>query len=126
MVCEMIFGLYSGGTNQLNQTYMATQGNVTISPTQVTYKGKTLDKVSIASMDYKEPSGWPMALIRNFAKYGMLVIVLIGIPMAIYNAAQDVNNYRVVIQLKNKKANKDRFVTWYLTRDEWGFMKNNY
>ncbi|HTA62867.1 MAG TPA: hypothetical protein VK835_10445 [Bacteroidia bacterium] len=106
---------------------MATLEKVTLSPNSISFKGKSIDKKDIYEIEYKEPKGLFMAIFSNIFKYAILMIFVVGIPLAIYEMYLDVKFYRVIITLRQQdNKGKKKIKTWWMSKAEHDFIRENY
>lgn len=108
---------------------MATFQNVSVSNTSVTFKNKSINKIEILSIEYEKPKNIIWAIASNVLKYAMLIIFIVGIPIAIYYIYMDIKYCRVILNMRNHVKNSNRADSrpkYYVTAEEMQFLKENY
>lgn len=108
---------------------MATFQNVGVSDTAVMFKNKSINKKEILSIEYEKPKNIVWAITSNILKYAMLIIFLVGIPVAIYYIYLDMKYCRVILNMKNYVKNSKRAddrPKYYVSAEEMQFLKENY
>lgn len=108
---------------------MATFQNVGVSETSITFKNKSINKKDILSVEYEKPKNIVWAIASNVLKYVMLIIFIVGIPVAIYYIYMDMKYCRVILNMRNHVKNSNRADSrpkYYVTAEEMQFLKDNY
>jgi hypothetical protein len=106
---------------------MSTQQNATVSPNAVTYEGKSFNKKDVHTIEYKEPKSMAMSIISNVSQYSFLIILVVGIPFAVMAIMRDTKKHRVILTLKEHDSKgKKKIVTWYVSKEESDYIRENY
>jgi hypothetical protein len=101
--------------------------NVTVTSNALTYKKKSINRRVIHKIEYANPKNIVWAIISNVAKYIVLMVFVIGIPICIYVIYKDVKSYRVIVTLQETdRKGKAKVETFYMTKEEHDFIKENY
>lgn len=106
---------------------METKLNVSTNSNSITIKGKSFNRHSIYTIEFKEPKGTFMAIFSNLFKYFYAMIFLIGIPMYFHAIYMDTKYHRIIIHLNeiDKKGNRKEKI-FHINKDAYDYLIANY